>query len=161
MIILNHHMDSLIKRLEDGSQYEPTTGCILWTKAPYKGGHGVIGIGREIYFTHRVSFFLKNKFLPENLMVRHKCDTPECINPDHLILGTAYQNSQDMVKRRRHFTHKNNVCQKGHEFNEMNTSYVFNSRMNKKQRICKLCKKIRSEKYLNKKRSNDLCEKSL
>lgn len=34
-------------------------------------------------------------------MVRHTCDVPKCINPDHLILGTQKDNMQDAVNRGR------------------------------------------------------------
>jgi hypothetical protein len=39
--------------------------------------------------------------IPDNLLVRHKCDNPRCINPDHLELGTQKDNVGDMVQRRR------------------------------------------------------------
>lgn len=31
----------------------------------------------------------------------HKCDTPRCINPDHLELGTAQSNVDDMIAKGR------------------------------------------------------------
>jgi len=33
--------------------------------------------------------------------VRHKCDNPHCINPEHLEIGSSYDNIQDRNKRNR------------------------------------------------------------
>lgn len=37
---------------------------------------------------------------------RHTCDNRRCINPDHLIPGTAKDNTQDMMTRDRHVSVK-------------------------------------------------------
>lgn len=39
--------------------------------------------------------------IPDGLVIRHKCDTPPCINPEHLELGTYQDNSDDKVSRGR------------------------------------------------------------
>lgn len=39
--------------------------------------------------------------IPVGMVVRHTCDNKLCINPDHLILGSCKDNSQDMVERDR------------------------------------------------------------
>jgi len=35
------------------------------------------------------------------MLIRHKCDVPSCVNPDHLELGDIQANSDDMVERSR------------------------------------------------------------
>jgi hypothetical protein len=37
----------------------------------------------------------------EKIFICHKCDNPACINPEHLFLGTQYDNLKDMVKKNR------------------------------------------------------------
>jgi len=51
---------------------------------------------------HRAMFLMNNP-LPdiENFVVRHICDTPSCINPEHLIAGTVKDNTRDALERNR------------------------------------------------------------
>ena len=51
---------------------------------------------------HRVAWEAFNaEPIPQGMLVRHTCDNPACINPEHLILGTHQDNSDDMLERRR------------------------------------------------------------
>jgi hypothetical protein len=50
---------------------------------------------------HQVSYEAYNGVIPKGLVVRHTCDNPLCINPDHLILGTQAQNVADREARGR------------------------------------------------------------
>jgi hypothetical protein len=52
---------------------------------------------------HRYSLMLKlnNKNLESTVFARHKCDNPTCVNPNHLIEGSAKDNSNDMIQRNR------------------------------------------------------------
>lgn len=79
--------------------------CWLWTGCVTKFGHGQIqtrknGI-KKLEATHRVSFELAYGEIPDGLFVLHKCDIPNCINPEHLFLGTKADNSKDMVSKKR------------------------------------------------------------
>src|SRR5262245_8603979 len=83
---------------------EPMSGCWLWLGWVDRKGYGSIGLGRRIdgtEQTHRVSWILYRGSIPEGVQVQHKCDTPSCVNPDHLELGTPLQNMEQMVGRGR------------------------------------------------------------
>lgn len=75
-------------------------GCWEWA-ASFRGQYGKIKIKGKHYSSHRISFYLENGYLPEHMLVCHKCDNPKCVRPDHLFLGTHKDNSQDMVSKGR------------------------------------------------------------
>lgn len=50
---------------------------------------------------HRMMYLACHGVDPGNLMVRHKCDNPLCVNPYHLELGTAKDNAADRESRGR------------------------------------------------------------
>lgn len=53
------------------------------------------------FSAHRVAYAYHNGVDPGALLVCHKCDNPRCINPEHLFLGAAKDNTQDMISKGR------------------------------------------------------------
>jgi hypothetical protein len=39
--------------------------------------------------------------IPKGVCICHSCDTPTCINPEHLFLGTQLDNIKDMLDKNR------------------------------------------------------------
>lgn len=79
--------------------------CWLWTASVRDGGYGQIMLDRRIKGqspAHVVSWFLHAGAWPTpGLHVCHTCDTPACVNPAHLWLGTQSDNMQDCIQKRR------------------------------------------------------------
>lgn len=89
-------------RMEAAIMKDPNSGCWLWTKAlSVTGGYGQIGINGKILPAHRVSYECFVGPIPAGMKACHKCDTPACVNPDHLFLGTQADNMRDMDSKGR------------------------------------------------------------
>ena len=80
-------------------------GCWIWRVAKRSVGvvkHGLIGVtAYTVDYVHRVSWVIHNGTIPEGMFVLHKCDVGECVNPDHLFLGTQTDNMKDMQSKGR------------------------------------------------------------
>lgn len=94
---------TLRERFYDSFTPEPMSGCWLWTKSLGPRGYGQIGVGPRCQpaRAHRVSWELHRGEIPAGAGVLHKCDTPCCVNPDHLFLGDQGDNTADMMRKAR------------------------------------------------------------
>lgn len=93
----------MIERFEKQYMPEPNTGCLLWLGAYFSNGYGAFWIGGgKTVRAHRFSYEAYKGEIPKDLCVLHKCDTPACVNPDHLFLGTHIDNAVDRNAKNRH-----------------------------------------------------------
>lgn len=98
---------SLEEKLRDGYVPEPFSGCWLWMGVVTKDGYGqLVPLMREGPRTsikaHRLSYELHKGRIPPGLKVLHSCDTPCCVNPAHLRVGTDKDNKLDAIRKNRH-----------------------------------------------------------
>lgn len=98
--------DSVRSAFEERFIPEPMSGCWLWIGTEFKarGGYGAFfnkELGAKTYRAHRAAWFIYKGPIPDEMGVLHKCDTPACVNPDHLFLGDQKVNMGDARKKGR------------------------------------------------------------
>ena len=92
---------SLTERFEEKYIPEPNSGCWIWTAFTDRHGYGKFIVAGQMKLAHRVSWEIENGSIPENQCVLHRCDTPCCVNPSHLFIGTHRDNMRDMANKGR------------------------------------------------------------
>lgn len=126
---------TLQERFDDMYCPEPNSGCWLWTASVRHRYGSIRTSSTKCSSAHRVSWELHHGPIPEGICVLHRCDTPTCVNPDHLFLGTQLDNIKDRDQKGRNkkgwwFE----TCSKGHSFADGNTEVRADG-----SRRCKIC----------------------
>ena len=86
----------------------------------------------------RIIFEKENGKIPENMVVRHKCDNPACCNIKHLEIGTQKDNVADMINRGRSLKGKPNTKIRGRnnnnsKLNETQVIEIYNSKLSSRK----------------------------
>jgi hypothetical protein len=124
---------------------EPNSGCLLWTAAASNSGYGTLSVNGKTVSAHRYAYALTFGAIPHNFHVLHKCDTPICINPQHLFLGTDKDNGHDRARKQRNvnvLTDANKAkqfCINGHALTTENVYHWAN------RRLCRECRRINAK----------------
>lgn len=92
------------------AKVQKTDGCWLWIAGKDKDGYGKFAItlppgggAKQLHVrAHRVSLALAHGSAPSgDLVTIHSCDTPACVRPEHLSLGTQADNRADCGRKGR------------------------------------------------------------
>jgi hypothetical protein len=130
-------------------------GCWLWAAATDRDGYGrfAVGLGGKQQRHVRAHRFAYEAFVgpvPDGMVVCHRCDTPSCVRPKHLFLGTPLDNNDDKVSKGRHAVpwgtplarSRQTECVHGHSLDKANT--YLDSRG---YRSCRACRREASRRY--------------
>jgi hypothetical protein len=90
------------------SHVNKTDSCWLWTGSKREKGYGAFVWSEDGLVVqgraHRYAWQLEHGRITDGMCCLHKCDTPACVRPDHLWLGTRAENNMDMCMKGRHVT---------------------------------------------------------
>ena len=149
------------------------TDCWFWTGTTYRRGYGRFSVrnawrgrlpGPQTQRAHRVAWTLVNGPIPAAMCVCHHCDTPPCVRPDHLFVGTVKDNNQDSFRKGRHppsptlFRKGRHppyvplagaMCQRGHE------DWITYPRANRRRRRCRICENASQRRRYHARRGGD------
>ena len=76
--------------------------CWLWAGGTGNSGYGLFRLGPRKVGAHRVAWMLTHGGLPPSGQhVCHTCDTPLCVRPEHLFLGSHTDNMRDASRKGR------------------------------------------------------------
>ena len=96
LIKLSSTMDRILRHVVINEN-----GCHLFMGHRNEDGYGRVGSGKSLIYVHREVFKEHNPNIELTGVVMHTCDTPNCVNPEHLRHGTQADNIADMVSKGR------------------------------------------------------------
>lgn len=121
-----------------------SSGCYEWRGSRNDQSYALFNNQR----VHRLIYEIDRGVSLSGLdIVRHSCDNPPCVNPDHLLLGDHKDNMADMVERRRHWKHGRAHCPNGHDLSRPGAVKV-----TKRENLCVRCDAARKQRYQDKKK---------
>jgi hypothetical protein len=95
MIALNL-LDNTEARFRDKVAPPDENGCYLWTAYTDQDGYGRFKyLGRTVK-AHRYAAGMLD--WPPEIVTRHLCNVPACVNPEHLTFGSHADNMRDKVE---------------------------------------------------------------
>lgn len=105
----------------------------MWIGSKTPNGYGKLSINNKTVGAHRIVWEMFRGPIPKGMFVCHHCDTPGCVNPYHMFLGTHTDNMKDCASKGRNGDQKKTHCPKGHPYSGTNL------RMRRGFRECMIC----------------------
>lgn len=127
--------------------------CWEWIGSKLVQGYGNFWLNKTVTRSHRITLSVVSGPPPSpKAMAMHKCDNTSCVNPAHLVWGTAKDNHSDMWRKGRAGgpvaqnaakTH----CLRGHPLSGDNL------RLRGRDRICRQCHRDYAREAMRKSRA--------
>lgn len=147
-------------RFDSKWEVDEKSGCHLWTAGLDGTGYGAFGIKADGRWKRvKASRWSLERALGRpirpGLFALHRCDTPACVNEEHLYEGTQRRNLADAVERHRLHPHNaaKRFCVNGHEFTPENTMLWQGGERAVPMRKCSICHRTRMREAMRRSRA--------
>lgn len=131
------------------------SGCWEWNGKRNDQGYGLFSarrLGFEGARAHRVMYEHLVEQIPDGLEMRHSCDNPPCVNPEHLSPGTHAQNMADIIERGRAHFQTRTHCPNEHDLTLPGATRTVRHK-GRTEAICVECARKRGREYARRKRA--------
>ena len=125
------------------SKWRQVGDCKIWQGYLDKDGYGFFYFRQKLRKAHRVSYYITNGAIKDNLVVDHKCKKRNCVEINHLRLVTKSQNTLENSRSIGAINKAKIFCKNGHKFDKIYGTA-------KKQRYCSKCENEKSKRLQRK-----------
>jgi hypothetical protein len=84
------------ERFEKYANRGTEADCWRWTGRKNVQGYGILAVSGHSRLAHRISYALHVGPIARGVVICHRCDVPDCVNPAHLFAATQRDNVADM-----------------------------------------------------------------
>ena len=108
---LTRFWDKVIIKFDDSGS-PLTDECMEWDAGHFTDGYGAFFYNYKTTRAHRFIYYAYMGKIPDGYVICHECDNPNCVNPNHLFLGTVQDNHDDCKTKKRTLTGSRNPYSK-------------------------------------------------
>ena len=92
----SYDIDYIKRRFDKKFEKRNEDECWFWNCRLDSHGYGTFYMLGKIYKAHRVAFMFSKGNVEDDKLICHTCNNRNCVNPNHLYMGTHLDNMNDL-----------------------------------------------------------------